>query len=768
MSSIKEAPALLTTGAIEKTDTINIPQIMIAGKSSINGFSAGFNAWFSGDLEKSVISPEIAKALYIRPVCAHEISDILGFRPDTAGQPLEGYSIPFPEAGTNGWKRYLDNGRTYYRIRLRFPAKMDNDKDAKYLSRKGSGLLPYIIPATHKYLLENETGPLILTEGEKKAICAGSKSVPVIGLPGIWGWMAGKGDKSLHPDLRPYMKAQRKLAVMVYDSDAEEPNKKDDFMHCAEALSMALNPYGVTLDVVILPNILSNGKTGLDDYMLSHSSNEFFECIATNSIRIPDPGDRRKITSTANGKDGGRQAITKNIADDFGKEFTDDKNNFLLKYYRGNWFKWTEGKIYREIPEDDVQANIMGFLRKQYPDNATKNMQANVIANLQSSDMAWVDSLTVIPSYIEPQTQKVREAGDIIVMNNVVVKPYELIKCMEGENIPKESIASCHAPELFSTLMLPYDFIPDAPCPKWESYVKTVLPENESQDALQMLFGLSLLPVTKYNVFFVLFGEGGSGKSVALHVLEHLVGSENICALPLGNIMDHFSTHLLTEKLLNIVGDLPTEDSNGYSLAKIEGALKDITSGGNLPVERKFKDPTMGAAIARCVFATNTLPRFADRSNGVWDRLRIIPFNNVIRDTPEDNKNLKYELVAEEMPGIFIWAVKGLAQLMRLKSFPDVPDGRAVKDKHRLACDHERSFLEEALIVDNNAFISAQELYQLYKQFCINNGYRNKHEGNFAEVVPKVFPGAVKKRQRMDGGRQIFVWSGIRKNENNC
>lgn len=94
-----------------------------------------------------------------------------------------------------------------------------------------------------------------------------------------------------------------------------------------------------------------------------------------------------------------------------------------------------------------------------------------------------------------------------------------------------------------------------------------------------------------------------------------------------------------------------------------EGIFKDVTVGGIIPIERKNRDPENAHAIARCVFAGNHLPDFRDRSGGVWDRMRIIPFEKIIRGSVEDNPSLKYELI-EELPGILNWAICSLSGLL--------------------------------------------------------------------------------------------------------
>jgi putative DNA primase/helicase len=276
-----------------------------------------------------------------------------------------------------------------------------------------------------------------------------------------------------------------------------------------------------------------------------------------------------------------------------------------------------------------------------------------------------------------------------------------------------------------------------------------------------MLYGLSLVPDTRYEVAFFLFGESGTGKSVCLHILEHLVGVANCCCLPLSKFTEKHSLHLLTENLLNIVGDLPTNDGRS-GLHAAEGTLKDSTSGGNLPVERKGKDPLSAPAIARNIFGTNELPPFADRSNGIWSRLRIIPFDQVFRNTKRDNKNLKYEIVREELPGIFLWAVHGLARLRNLPAFPECPGGLEQKQRHRANCDHEREFLDEYYEECRGTYIIKTELYHAYRNFCADSGYRPKNAANFYQEVGRVFPNVLETRQRVPEGN-VRIYENLAK-----
>ena len=195
------------------------------------------------DLAKSGIGPEAAKQYNFRPVTRPDAEKILGFPlPENAGG---GYSIPFHDPGTGVAISFTSGGvkRSFERVKFEKPVQLDPaGKPAKYLSPKGSGMHVFIPPEVHRRLLAEPDNPLMMTEGEKKSIAALQKGIPVVGLGGIWGWTTAKGNKDLNPEIARYLTSPRD-AIMIFDSDSTDTDKKEDFDLCAESLANALMPY---------------------------------------------------------------------------------------------------------------------------------------------------------------------------------------------------------------------------------------------------------------------------------------------------------------------------------------------------------------------------------------------------------------------------------------------------------------------------------------------------------------------------------------------
>lgn len=460
--------------------------------------------------------------------------------------------------------------------------------------------------------------------------------------------------------------------------------------------------------------------------------------------------DRRAETSPGNGRKGGRPPI------DYGAlaEMYKAKNETVVRWYNGEFYEYDKARgVYVRYTERAAGARVGAFLKSGpvlqpgcAPISYTSNAERNVVGALR----ATYDMGLAPPAFISTR----KSAAGWFAMSNGLLDVEAAARGAAGALHP-------HTPDFFSTYALPFEWNPEARAERFMGFLADVQPVEDGRAMLQMLAGLLLVPDTCYNVFFILQGEGGCGKSTYLKIVGAMLGADNVCSVPLSMFAEKHTTHRLTRTLANLVEDSPTADaSRGFSLVGIEGVLKQVTDGGLLHVEPKGVDPWEAPATARCVFAQNgPLPQFADRSNGIWDRLRVVPFPVRMRDTEGQNPHLAQEIIAEELPGVFAWAVRGLGQLRQLKRFPQCEAGTAMIAEHRATCDREKTFLEERYKEMNGQFTPSGDMYAAYKAWCFAEGYQPKNSGNFKQEVQRVFPGATATNIRWLGKRTRGFWN---------
>lgn len=122
--------------------------------------------------------------------------------------------------------------------------------------------------------LADESNPIIITEGELKALCATVRGMPTIALGGVWSFKSAKEGRSLLEDLEAIPWKDRTVYV-VYDSDAVSNPK---VVQAAVGLATTLGERGAAVFDAGIPQI-GDTKTGLDDYLFARSNADFVKLL---------------------------------------------------------------------------------------------------------------------------------------------------------------------------------------------------------------------------------------------------------------------------------------------------------------------------------------------------------------------------------------------------------------------------------------------------------------------------------------------------------
>jgi putative DNA primase/helicase len=272
---------------------------------------------------------------------------------------------------------------------------------------------------------------------------------------------------------------------------------------------------------------------------------------------------------------------------------------------------------------------------------------------------------------------------------------------------------------------------------------------------IQELFGYCLVPGNWLHKFFLFEGQGANGKSVALKMLEAMLGRDNISSVPLGLFGERFQLVSTIGKLANIAPEADSSDKPHM------GMLKAFTAGDTITIDRKNLTSVQVVPTAKLVIAANSRPTFVDRSEGLWRRLVPVPFNVTI---PEDKQDKRLtEKLAMELPGIFNWALKGLKRLNHQGRFTESTLVKAATEEYKLECNPVRLFLAEVgLQADpsGDRFVEVNDLYGSYAQWSKANGFQSLNSSNFGKELRKSFP-KVKRTQRTVHGHRTSVYLGV-------
>src|SRR5262249_47787842 len=150
--------------------------------------------------------------------------------------------------------------------------------------------------------------------------------------------------------------------------------------------------------------------------------------------------------------------------------------------------------------------------------------------------------------------------------------------------------------------------------------------------------------------------------------------------------------------------------------------------GDPIEVEKKHKQPFTARPTARLIVSSNNAPQFSDKSDGLWRRGLLLPFDVQI---PENEQVAQMDkpagwVAAGEPAGILSWALAGLHDLRREGRFT-VPDScRTAAEKLRVDNNPARRFLKEnyrEVAEGKESVIATAVLYETYGRWCRENGH---------------------------------------------
>lgn len=253
--------------------------------------------------------------------------------------------------------------------------------------------------------------------------------------------------------------------------------------------------------------------------------------------------------------------------------------------------------------------------------------------------------------------------------------------------------------------------------PLWEKFLNQIFNNDEELiHYVQKAIGYSFTGSVDEQCLFILNGRGRNGKSVFSNVVSDVAGN-----------------YAKQMNVQTIVAKKNQSGSANSDIARLEGA-RIVTSSelneGDRFDESLVKQLTGGDKIlARFLYgsefeykpkfkiwmATNHLPIIRGTDDGIWRRIKIIPFNIQIPKEKVDKK-LEYKLKAE-YTGILNWIVLG-AIMWQQEGLEDPEAVTKVIETYRAEMDPLDAFLEECCTTGQNYSIKAREMYDTYHEWA--------------------------------------------------
>lgn len=429
---------------------------------------------------------------------------------------------------------------------------------------------------------------------------------------------------------------------------------------------------------------------------------------------------------------------------------------YSLRVWRDEFYHYENGK-YVKVSDPEMKANIKRHLHNLNAaappgtgatTNITTQRVNNIILCIKGMDGVHL-----------PESRELNTWDDGRERVGIQTISFENgLLCIEKNGLTLVD----HTPRYFSIVRLPYRYDPDAKCPRIEDFLYDILDgDMERIELIQQWCGYLYTPNLRAQKFLLCAGEGANGKGVLFELIERMLGRENCSHVPLCAFGDQF---VLVQTLGKVVNS--TSESNSTITRYAEGTLKNFTAGDAMSFQRKFRDPIEAVPTAKVQIATNALPRFHDKTHGVWRRLLFIPFDKVI---PEDEQNPNFaDELSAELPGFFNFALDGMRSFAEKGFVKPLKCQNAVEDYKRMAnpC---RAFLQDNFEVLNHNPLLAQgagagttcdDAYKYYTQWCSRNGHRPTNSPNFGKDLKRILPDVEKIRTTI-GDKRVNLYAGL-------
>lgn len=296
---------------------------------------------------------------------------------------------------------------------------------------------------------------------------------------------------------------------------------------------------------------------------------------------------------------------------------------------------------------------------------------------------------------------------------------------------------------------------PDPFCatPTWDAFMRTITCDDADLTAyLKRAVGMSLIGVQREHVIFFCSGDGSNGKGTFLNTLVDVIGDYGM-TLP-GNMLIEKRTDSHPTELADLEGRrlaIGTEVPRGAAWNEV--LIKMLTGGDKVRARRMRQDFYEFPPQHTLWISGNDKPRIKGTDNGIWRRMRLIPFRARIPAADMD-RDLPAKLLAEAA-GILSWCLDGCAEYLR-EGLGSCAAVKEATDAYRRDEDMLGAFLDDCCRLGSHYTARKTAFREAFRKWSEDQGMRSMSDRALKPDLER--KGIVEGREGRSGER---VWLGV-------
>lgn len=291
-------------------------------------------------------------------------------------------------------------------------------------------------------------------------------------------------------------------------------------------------------------------------------------------------------------------------------------------------------------------------------------------------------------------------------------------------------------PELINTVKIEIDYNPNCEfSPVIDDFMKFVASGDPIKMALLYeIAGYCLLRRNKFQKFFIICGNGGTGKSTYCNLIRKMFAGHDqyVSDVALSQFDQDYHLATLLDSMVNI-----DDDASADKVLRDAGRFKSIVVGNPVLVRQIYSQPIKYWSKSTIIICANEMPKIMDNSEGLYRRLLLVELNNKIEHPDRDFED---KITPLDMEYFFCKACEGIHNVLNRGHFIQEESDSMLKQRFKVQQSSIHRWCQLEHITPSYLINKGlKTIYQEYRLWCLECGYNTFAYGNFIENIISLY-----------------------------